>query len=142
MEFFQTRMGQEFFTKQLPSLIRSLERLREVFAPHIAMPGMEADPEFLSKLNYGDGTLPDGKMTPEGHRLYEKVSVAHEELEAALSEEGKQKLNMYDQAVTARGSYQEERAFEAGVRFAMKTVLAGMARPVDVADNDEAAETE
>lgn len=120
MEFFQTRMGQEFFTKQLPSLIRSLERLREVFAPHIAMPGMEADPEFLSKLYYGDGALPDGKMTPEGHRLYEKVSIAYHELRAVLSEEGRQKLEAYDQAMAARESYQEEWAFEAGVQFAMK----------------------
>ena len=141
MEFFQTRMGQEFFTKQLPSLIRSLERLGEVLTPRVAMPGMEADPEFLSKLYYGDGALPDGKMTPEGRRLYEKVSVAHEELETALSEEGKRKLDAYDRAATERASYQEERAFEAGVRFAMQTVLAGMARPVDVADNDEAVET-
>ena len=142
MEFFQTRMGQEFFTKQLPSLIRSLERLGEVLTPRVAMPGMEADPEFLSKLYYGDGALPDGKITPEGRRLYEKVSVAHEELETALSEEGKRKLDAYDRVATKRASYQEERAFEAGVRLAMQTVLAGITRPVDVANNNEAAETE
>lgn len=142
MEFFQTRMGQEFFNKQLPSLIRSLERLGEVLSPHIAMPGVDADPEFLSKLYYGEGGLLDGKITPEGRRLAEKVSIAHEGLWTILSEEGKRKLDAYDRAATERASYQEEQSFEAGVRFAMQTVLAGTARPVDVADNNEAAETE
>lgn len=120
MEFFQTRMGQEFFNKQLPSLIRSLERLGEVLSPHIAMPGVDADPEFLSKLYYGEGGLLDGKITPEGRRLAEKVSVAYHELRAVLSEEGRQKLEAYDQAIAARESYQKEWAFEAGVQFAMK----------------------
>ena len=141
MEFFQTRMGQEFFTKQLPSLIKSLEQLGKVLGPHIVMPGVEADPEFLSKLYYGNGALPDGKMTPESRKLSEEVSTAYKELESILSEDGKLKLNSYDQAMTERASYQEEQAFEAGVRFAIQTVLAGVARPINFACSGKAAGT-
>lgn len=67
------------------ALRNGVGNLQNIHDSCVAVPRIEADPEFLSKLYYGNGGLPDGKTTPESH-----------------------KLDAYDQAMTARASYQEE----------------------------------
>lgn len=140
MNFHDTKMGHIFFEHQLPQLIRSIQALANALdkpAPAVTMP-VEADPGFLSSLYYGSYEPGIFQQTPEGKKLTQAVNAAHEELEALLSEESREKLVKYQDALTLRETADMQLAYESGFRTAVQMIVAGLSRPVG-AQTDSAA---
>lgn len=131
MNFHKTRMGHIFYEHQLPQLIQAIQALTT--APDkptqaVALP-VEADPEFLSRLYLGEYESAPFQQTSEGAELTRAVSMAHEELAAALPESCHEKLMQYQDTLTLREGVDMQRAYESGFRTAIQMMAAGLARP-------------
>ncbi len=133
MNFYETKMGRAFFENQLPRLIQSIQALTAALEkpPQAAVLSVEASPDFLSELYYGNYEPGIFKQTPESSELTQAVNDAHRKLEAMLSLEGREKLMEYEDALTQRDTYELRQAYESGFRTAVQMILAGMSQPVD-----------
>ena len=132
MNFYQTPMGRAFFERHVPQLIHAIEALTTALdkpAQSVALP-VEADPEFLSKLYLGEYESAPFRQTPEGAEFTRAVNAAHEELEAMLSEQGREKLVKYQDTLTLRETADMQLAYESGFRTAVQMIVAGLSRPV------------
>lgn len=131
MNFHDTKMGHLFFEHQLPQLIQSIQALTAVLnrpAQTVTLP-VEADPEFLSDLYYGNYEAAIFVAAPESREYTRAINALHDELTALLSEEGLAKLEAYTQALSRRDDADMERAYESGFRTAVQMIVAGLARP-------------
>lgn len=131
MNFHDTQMGRTFFEHQLPQLIQSIQALTAVLdrsTQTVTLP-VEADPEFLSDLYYGNYEAAIFVATPESREYTRAINAHHDELTALLSEEGLAKLEAYTQALSRRDDADMEQAYESGFRTAVQMIVAGLARP-------------
>lgn len=131
MEFYQTRMGQIFFERQLPQLIEAVNTLAAALAkpaPAAVLP-VSADPSFLRDLFLGDYEPEIFKVSPELQRLDQTVSQDYEALTVTLSEDSMKILEEYETALSERTIAVTELAYEAGVRAAVQMILAGLSQP-------------
>ena len=131
MEFYQTRMGQIFFERQLPQLIEAVNTLAAALpkpAPAVVLP-VSVDPEFLRDLFFGDYEPEIFKVSPELQRLGQTVSQDYKSLTATLSEDSMKLLEEYETAVSERTIAVTEQAYEAGVRAAVQMIIAGLSSP-------------
>lgn len=131
MNFHDTAMGRTFFERQLPELIRSIDTLAAVLnkpAQTVTLP-VEADPEFLSELYYGNYEPGNFEQTPESARLTRSINEAHAALVEKLSGDSLEKLRIYEDALTQRDSTEMKRAYVSGFRTAVQMIMVGMSRP-------------
>lgn len=132
MNFYETKMGHTFFEHQVPELIRAIDSLTATLnkpVQTVALP-VEADSEFLSDLYYGNYEPGTFKLTPESSELTQTINRAHAALEETLSEDSREKLLTYEDALTQRDTFEMKQAYESGFRTAVQMIMAGMAWPV------------
>ncbi len=135
MNFHETRMGHDFFGRQLPQLIQSIQALTAALdkPARAAVLPVEADPEFLSELYYGNYEPGLFKQTAEMSEVNQAVNEAYHALEKVLTEQGRETLETYLDAAAARNTADMKRAYESGFRTAVQMVMAGLSRPADEA---------
>lgn len=131
MNFHDTQMGRNFFEHQLPQLIEAIQTLTAALdrsTQTVTLP-VEADPEFLPNLYYGNYEAAIFVATPESREYTRAINAHHDELTALLSEEGLAKLEAYTQTLSRRDDADMERAYESGFRAAVQMIVAGLSRP-------------
>ena len=140
MNFHDTVMGRRFFEHQLPQLIQSIQGLTAALAkpPQAAVLPVEADPEFLSELYFGNYESGVFKQTSETSELNQAVKRAYNTLVETLPDQSREDLEAYLDAAADRNSDDMRRAYESGFRTAVQLIMAGLSRPVD-APTDSAA---
>ena len=142
MNFHDTKMGHIFFEHQLPQLIRSIQALTAALdkpVQSVALP-VEADPDFLSALYYGNYEAATFQPTPESSELTRAINQAHSDLEDAMPDPCCAKLRAYEDARSARDAFEMRRAYEAGFRAAVQMIVAGLSKPVDARPDGAACE--
>lgn len=131
MSFYQTPMERAFFERHVPQLIQAIQALTAALdkpAQTITMP-VEADPEFLSQLYYGEYESAPFRHTPEGAELTRAVNAASAELKAFLPKECYTKLIKYQDTLNRREGASLQMAYESGFRTAVQMIVAGLSRP-------------
>ena len=130
MSFHDTVMGHRFFEHQLPQLIQSIQSLTTALAkpPQTAILPVEADPEFLSELYFGNFECGVFKQTAEPNELEQAVKRAYNALAETLPERNREELEAYLDAAAERNSDNMRRAYESGFRTAVQMIMAGMSR--------------
>lgn len=128
MNFYETRMGRQFFTRQLPQLIRALEDMAKTKTrpvPVIRLPGSETN-DILSDLYY-ERYMPDCHLRRKNDPLDREVHETMGPLLQSLSPEQKELFLQYEAAASARAVSISERAYKDGVRLAVQVMMAGWA---------------
>ena len=140
MNFHDTKMGHIFFEHQLPQLICSIDALTAALDKPVqaAVLSVEADRGFLPSLYYGSYEPEPFQQTPKGKKLTQAVNAAHKELEALLSEESREQLVKYQDALTLRETADMQLAYESGFRTAVQMIVAGLSRPCRKQDDNAA----
>lgn len=131
MNFYETKIGHTFFERQVPELIRSIDALATALnrpVQTVTLP-VEADLDFLSELYYGNYEPGIFKLTPESSELTQTINRAHAALEETLSEDSREKLQIYEDALTQRDTFEIKQAYESGFRTAVQMIMSGMSQP-------------
>lgn len=132
MNFHDTKMGHIFFEHQLPQLIQSIQALTAALGKPVrqmVLP-VEADPNFLSDLYFGNYECGVFKQTSETNELEQAVKRAYNALVKTLPERNQEDLEAYLDAAAERNSDNMRRAYESGFHTAVQMIMAGMSRPV------------
>lgn len=124
MNFYETKMGQEFFCRQLPELIGALKKIAEARqpAPVLRLPEGWQEDDVLE-------TLFSGMYQPESMK-YERdpdVMDAHKTLLKTLSPRQWELFDVYEAADNLRSFDICLQAFRDGVKLAVGVILAGCA---------------
>lgn len=130
MSFYKTQIGRHFFERQIPQLIKAVEGLASAISKpaQTAVLPVEPDSEFLSELYYGNYEPGLFKEVPETSELTHAVNDAYAFLAETLSEESKERLELYLDKQSERHCANIKRAYESGFRTAMQLVFAGLSR--------------
>lgn len=131
MQFYETQMGKIFFQGQLPKLIGALESIATALRsppPTYQVP-LEVSPDFLSDLYYGGYDPSDEPENEEWKQCTKKIRACQETLRAGYGETVWEQIEDYRSLLDERGSIEREQAFSAGVRIAIKMVMAGLSAP-------------
>lgn len=131
MNFHETVMGHRFFEHQLPQLIQSIQALTTALgkpAQAVVLP-VEAAPNFLSELYFGNYECGVFKQTAEPNELEQAVKRAYNALAETLPERNREELEAYLDAAAERNSDNMRRAYESGFRTAIQMIMAGLSRP-------------
>lgn len=131
MNFYETKIGHTFFERQVPELIRSIDALATALnrpVQTVTLP-VEADLDFLSELYYGNYEPGIFKLTPESSELTQTINRTHAALEETLSEDSREKLQIYEDALTQRDTFEIKQAYESGFRTAVQMIMSGMSQP-------------
>ncbi len=134
MQFYETKMGRNFFEHQVPQLIAAIEKVAAAIprsVPSALLPA-ETDPKFLHNLFFGSYEPEVYLVTPEIQQFSRTVSNAYHALKETLSEEGLKRLEVYEKALSERNAAVTELAYESGVRIAVQMILAGLSMPPPV----------
>ena len=140
MSFYETEMGRTFFACHVPQLIQAVQDLAVALsksAPMMALP-VKPEPEFLSELYHGNYEPETFKQTPESSLHTQVINTAHEDLLTVLTQEGREKLVKYEDALAEHNSAEMERAYESGFRIAVQMMVAGLSQPA-AGQTDDAA---
>lgn len=132
MNFHETRMGHIFFEHQLPQLIQSIQALTAALGkpPQAVLLPVEADPNFLSELHFGNYESDVFKSNPEWRKLILELNDAYDTLIETLSGENCGMLDRYLEIAGDRNMMEAKLAYESGFRTAVQMIMAGMSRPV------------
>ena len=131
MNFHDTVMGRRFYEHQLPQLIQSIQALTAALgkpAQQAILP-VEADPNFLSELYFGNYECGVFKQTDEPNELEQAVKRAYNALAETLPGRNREELEAYLDAAAERNSDNMRRAYESGFRTAVQLIMAGLSRP-------------
>lgn len=136
MEFHQTGYGKDFFGRQLPALIRALEKLADsIQKKPLAQPlpiQIEARANLLQDFfkGYYD---PGSEIAAAKSQQYQKMAGELREIEDTLrrriSPEDWNLAERYGQILVDRAGVELEMAFEGGYRCAMQLLIAGLTSP-------------
>ena len=135
MKFYETKMGQDFFTLQIPQLIEVLQEIAAALKQPAAVtrvvdrppdfPDMEnMENDILSDL-YDCRYMPESQTYGKDDPLNEEVKKAMNALLPTLSPEQKDLFLQYEAAQNIRGSGISRRAYRDGVRLAVQIFMAG-----------------
>ena len=130
MNFYETRMGRNFFEHQLPRLINAIQTLTAALdrpAQQVTLP-VEGDPEFLSELYFGNYEPGVFNSTTESDRLIQKLNDAYDALAETLSKESRDRLDRYLEIAADRGATDARLSYESGFRTAVQMIVAGLSR--------------
>lgn len=130
MKFFETQMGQKFFTLQLPQLIGALQEIAAGLKQPVAvdrLPELGASDEETDILSdiYDFEYIPESQIYSESDPLNGETKKAMNALLGTLSPEQKELFLQYEAAENARGSNISRCAFKDGVRLAVQIFMAG-----------------
>jgi len=143
MNFYETQMGQDFFTKQLPQLTDALKDIAKALAqPKQALQVPLSDAggkDILSDLYYSN-YQPESFEWKKDNPLDQRVLLAENALRARLSPEDFPLFTDYESAVNMRNDNICFRAFKAGVQLAVQMVFAGCAVPAETKESQNAEE--
>lgn len=139
MQFYETKMGQQFFQGQLPALLSVLQRIaKSLEQPTKAIRlSSEVPKEYLNNLYYGN-LEPDSQVDNETIRRYAKDTIdLHNEIQHRLSPEDLILVEQLQQTMENRATEEAEQAFQVGFRTAMQMVAAGLSMPINGIRNSE-----
>lgn len=128
MNFYKTRMGRQFFTRQLPQLIKALDEIAKAKAhpvPAVWLPGSDTE-DILADLYYERYT-PDSHLCRKNDPLDREVRKTMEPLLCSLTPEQKKLFLQYEAAMSARAANISERAYKDGAQLAVQVLMAGCA---------------
>lgn len=131
MQFYETQLGRAFFQGQLPKLIGALESIATALRspPPICQVPLEASPDFLSDLYYGRYDPSDEPESEEQRQYTKKITACQKSLREMCSEAVWEQIEDYRTLLNERGSVEREQAFSAGVRTAIRVIVAGLSNP-------------
>lgn len=131
MQFYETKMGNCFFNRQIPTLLSILERIATALerpAPAFRLPA-EMPPEYLSDLYYGN-LEPDQQVDNKAIRRYTKELCGMQEtLQQRLAAKDFALVEELQRTLDLRCCEETKTAFEVGFRTAMQMVMAGLSVP-------------
>lgn len=131
MNFYETVMGNQFFTHQLPLLIKALQDIAAGL-PQSMTPTklpLAAKSNLLSDLYWGNYEPSVFRKNAEDAKLDAAVMSTRTALMEVLPAEARDCLEAYQAAVDARTSAVLERSYESGYRTAVQMIFAGLAVP-------------
>lgn len=134
MSFGQTPMGRKFFELHVPELIHAIRDVASALSqptPAMDLP-VKPDPDFLYDLYHGNYEPETVKQAPESSANMQAINAARNDLLAGLTQESREKLDKYLDALAERDSAEMQRAYESGFRTAVQMMVAGLARPAAV----------
>lgn len=135
MKFYKTKMGQNFFTQQIPQLAEALWEI----AAALKQPAFEnrivdrlpdwsdsenRESDILSDI-YDCKYMPESQIYGENDPLNEEVKKAMDAFLPTLSPEQTELFLQYEDAQNARGSSIAVRAYKDGIRLAVQIFMAG-----------------
>lgn len=131
MNFHETRMGHEFFERQLPKLIQSIQALTAALdkPTQAAVLPVDPDPKFLDELYYGNYEPGIFKASPQAGDLAQAIIDARTCLLRSLSREDRERLDLYLDKLEERNADIMRQAFESGYRTAVQMIVAGLSQP-------------
>lgn len=139
MQFYETKIGNLFFTQQIPQLITALQKIAVALerpAPVLHMPS-PVSPEYLRDLYYGN-LEPDQHVYNEAIRLYTKEIIGlQNNLRQRLAPEDLELMEALEQNLDRRSCEEEELAFEIGFQTAIQMVVAGLSVPAEAIKKGE-----
>lgn len=135
MDFYETKKGQDFFTRQIPQLIEVLREIAATLKQSAAgTPAVDRPPNFsdtkdmendiLSDI-YDCRYMPEPQTYGKNDPLNEEVRKAMNALLPTLSPEQRELFLQYEDAQNIRGSSIFRRAYRDGVRLAVQIFMAG-----------------
>lgn len=137
MQFYETKMGHQFFGQQLPALTSALQRIATALerpTPILRLP-VEMSPEYLSDLFYGN-LEPDQQVDSKTIRQNNKAAIAlQDQLRERLSADDWTLVEALQQRLEHRASEETEKAFQTGFRTAMRMLAAGLSMPAEEPEN-------
>ena len=130
MNFYETRMGSNFFNSQLPQLTKALQGIASALSKPVPAIKMEntADPDFLHDLLY---CMYETEVfgNREQFSLLDKDVTQAESTLLAVPGQSRELLEQYQQAVSRRNDAEIERAFCCGYRAGVQVMLSGLSAP-------------
>lgn len=131
MNFYETATGNQFFTHQLPQLIKALQDIAAGL-PQSMTPmklSLATNPNILSDLYWGNYEPSVFQKNVEDSKLDAAVMSTRAALMEALPAEAEERFEAYQAATDARTSAVVERSFESGYSTAVQMIFAGLAVP-------------
>ncbi len=125
MNFYETKMGQDFFTHQLPALIGALQDIAAAPAQRRQTREMSAENNDILSALYHGNYEPEFWKVKKDDPFDSTVMQAENTLTTQISPEQKKLFDEYQAAFNARADNISERAFRAGVQIAVQMILAG-----------------
>ena len=142
MQFYETKIGNQFFTQQLPHLITALQKIAvalEQHGPALHLPS-QVSLDYLKDLYYGN-LEPDQYVYNEAIRRYTKEIIdLQSSLHQRLAPEDLELMETLEQTLDRRSCEEAETAFEVGFQTAMQMVAAGLSRPAETPKKGEDVE--
>lgn len=139
MQFYETKIGNQFFTQQLPHLITALQKIAgalERHSPALHLPS-HVSPDYLSDLYYGN-LEPDQHVYNEAISLYTKEIIdLQSKLRQRLLPEDLELMDTLTQTLDRRSCEEAEKAFEVGFQTAMQMLAAGLSMPAETPKKGE-----
>ena len=131
MNFYETQMGQRFFSSQLPKLIQTLEKIAaSLSCPPAAMKLTEMESSDILHELYCGSYEPDlFGAENETDSLSRQVMREEHALQLLLNSDAKMQFEKYQTAVSIRNSALTERAYKSGFQLAINLLLAGSFHP-------------
>lgn len=135
MNFHETKMGQDFFTQQLPELIRAFQDISKALlqqkpAFSVSLPDMDRR-DVLSEIYYSN-YCPESLRWNKDDSLNQNVLAAETALCERLSDEDFSLFDAYQTAVNIRADDTCCQAFKSGAQLAVQMILAGYAVPAEI----------
>lgn len=122
MQFYETKIGNQFFTQQLPHLITALQKIAvalEQHGPALHLPS-QVSLDYLKDLYYGN-LEPDQYVYNEAIRRYTKEIIdLQSSLHQRLAPEDLELMETLEQTLDRRSCEEAETAFEVGFQTAMQ----------------------
>lgn len=133
MQFYETKMGHQFFQCQLPALLSALQRIADTLGqpPKAVRLSAEVPADYLSDLYYGN-LEPDKQITNEAIRRCTKEIIAlQDEIRNRVSPEEFAQLEKLTMKIEQRACEETGAAFQAGFRTAIQMIAAGLSVPAE-----------
>lgn len=141
-QFYETRMGQNFFIYQFPKMIDDLTRIANVMEKSsqstVKIP-VEVPDDFLEQLYFGN-LEPDAEITGDDLKDYLEESIQRQnDLQVQLAESQWEMVEELLALHEKRKGRETVMGFTTGFRLAMQMMIAGM-KPL--AQSDHASNSE
>lgn len=128
MNFYETQMGQKFFSCQLPALIKALQSIAGAIERHPATVELSnesiGENDILHEI-YNGNYQPESQKRKADNPLDLNVLQTAHTLLHTLSPKQQELFCEYEDAANARSDHTSERAFKDGFRLAVQMILDG-----------------
>ena len=139
MQFYETKIGNQFFTQHLPHLITALQKIAvalEQHGPALHLPS-QVSSDYLRDLYYGN-LEPDQHVYNKAIRRYTKEIIdLQSSLHQRLAPEDLELMETLEQTLDRRSCEEAETAFEVGFQTAMQMMAAGLSIPAETPKKGE-----